>query len=108
MNGLHLASMESSDLLDVLHYLFEEDLRVSSGEEAKAVEESRKLIYGNLYNRPYKYARTSGGATASQGDSFDDFAPITPYAPSKTKPFIPPTDFDPDSGIPGLIEPTLG
>jgi hypothetical protein len=108
MSGLHLASMEASDLLDVLHYLFEEDLRVSSGEEAKAVEESRKLIYGNLYNRPYKYARTQSNSTSTGGDSFDDFAPITPYTPSKPKPYIPPTDFDPNSGIPGLIEPTLG
>ena len=108
MSGLHLASMEASDMLDVLHYLFEEDLRVSSGEEAKAVEESRKLIYSTLYNRPYKYARTQGRSTSNGGDSFDDFAPITPYTPNARKSYIPPTEFDPDSGLPGLIEPALG
>jgi hypothetical protein len=100
--------MEASDMLDVLHYLFEEDLRVASSEEIKSVEESRKLIYGTLYNRPYKYAQTKGRSTSNSGDNFDNFDPITPYTPNATKSYIPPTEFDPDSGLPGLIEPALG
>ena len=107
MSGLHLASMEASDMLDVLHFLFEEDLRVSSAEEMKSVEESRKLIYSTLYNRTYKYSSNkSKGSTTSS--NMDDFGPVSPFTPSSPKPYIPPTDFDPNSGIPGIIEPTLG
>jgi hypothetical protein len=99
--------MEASDMLDVLHFLFEEDLRVSSAEEMKSVEESRKIIYSSLYNRTYKYGVNKSTGSSTSFD-MDDFAPVSPFTPSSPKPYIPPTEFDPSSGIPGIIEPTLG
>lgn len=82
--------MEMSQMLDVVHYLFEEDARFSSAEEAQAVSEFRATIYGLLYGTTYKYrtkaslGSTTGGGTADGG----------------VKPYIPPTDFDPDMGLP--------
>lgn len=78
-----------SQMLDVVHYFFEQDSRFSTAEEAEAVSEFRATIYGLLYGTTYKYRRKSaqggaGGTASSDG----------------VKPYIPPTDFDPDMGLP--------
>jgi len=115
MNGLQLSSMEASDMLDVIHYLFEEDMRYSSGEQAEAVEKSREIIYKQLYNVDYLFSGNSSRSSrnANNGGSFNDFDDIQPFDPKKkvTKPYIPPTQFDPDTGLPmsgnGLLEAPL-
>jgi hypothetical protein len=108
--------MESSDMLDVVHYLFEEDMRYSTGEEAEAVSKTRETFYRDMYDYDYKYAynspkqSSSKYKTASTGD-FDDITPYDPNIKQKPKPFIPATQFDADSGLPlsgnGLLEPPL-
>lgn len=104
--------MEASDMLDVLHYFFEEDIRFSSAEQAQAVDMGRKSIYQTMYGIEYKYAASSSKKNNNFTPSASDgsFDQITPFSPSKdtVKPFIPATEFDPETGIPGLIEPTLG
>lgn len=87
-------------MLDVLHYLFEEDLRYSTGEQAQAVEKTREIIYGQLYETEYIFKTTVNTSKAS--NSFNDFDNIQPFDPKKkvTKPFIPATKFDADTGLP--------
>jgi len=108
MNGLHLASMDASDMLDVVHYIFEEDMRFSSAEESKAVDSIRVSLYRDFYETEYKYAAKGSSNSQKFDGTYDDFSSVTPYAPGKTKPYIPPTEFDPDMGLPGLIEPPIG
>jgi hypothetical protein len=111
MSGLYLASMEASDMLDVLHYLFEEDIRFSTAEQAQAVDKGRQSIYQTMYGVDYKYAANSSSRSNdfTPTASNDDFESITPFTPNKNavKPYVPPTQFDPDMGLPGLIEPSL-
>jgi len=84
--------MESSDMLDVLHFFFEEDSRYHTGDEAKGVEALRVALYETMYKTTYKYRTGNNSRNPSaQGFASDSF---------KTKSYIPPTDFDPDSSNP--------
>lgn len=95
-------------MLDILHFYFEEDLRFSTGEEAEAVTETRRVIYSSLYGTTYKYGmQKSSKNTYSDGSSLPDDGyfgnDIQPFDPSEnnvTKPFIPATNFDADSPLP--------
>ena len=120
MNGIQLTSMEASDMLDVIHYLFEDDIRFSTAEESDAVTQMREIIYGQWYGYPYIFAGTRSSNAKGNGkyntasSSFDDDFDLKPYDPNikqPTKPYIPPTEFDADSGMPlsgsGLLEPPL-
>jgi hypothetical protein len=105
-------------MLDVVHYLFEQDMRYSSAEEAESVSKTRESLYVSMYDYEYKFKyrgqsnKSSGNGykTASNGD-FDDITPYDPNIKQKPKPFIPATQFDADSGLPlsgnGLLEPPL-
>ena len=95
-------------MLDVIHYIFEEDLRFASAEEAKAADSIRISLYRDFYGTEYKYASKSNGNSQKFEGEFEGMGNVTPYAPGQTKPYIPPTEFDPDMGLPGLIEPPIG
>jgi hypothetical protein len=90
--------MEMRDMLDVVHYLFEEDSRYSSAEEAESVSAIRTSIYGRLYGTTYKYKVKSKSSGNDMNYSFSD--------PNEVKPYIPPTEFDPESADPfgGLLD----
>ena len=96
--------MDSVSMMDVLHYFFEEDTsRVSTAEQSDAIADMRKNLY-RMYGTTYKYApakKSSSSSTTYGGDSFDDFD-VAPFDPAnqETKPFIPATDFNPDSANP--------
>lgn len=90
--GLRLADMEMRDMLDVVHYLFEEDSRYSSAEEAESVSAMRSSIYGRLYGTTYRYGIKTKGKRGQMDTSFSD--------PNELKPYIPPTEFDPTSTNP--------
>lgn len=119
MNGIQLTSMEASDMLDVIHYLFEDDLRVSTAEESDALTQMREVIYGQWYGYPYIFAGARSSSSKSNNkyntaSSFNDDFDLQPYDPNikqPTKPYIPPTEFDADSGMPlsgnGLLEAPL-
>lgn len=77
-------------MLDVIHYFFEEDARFSSAEEAQAVGEFRAVIYGMLYGTTYRYRNSNSSSMGSQGS----------FEAGGIKPYMPPTDFDPDMGLP--------
>ena len=102
-------------MLDVLHYYFEEDLMVESKEEVENKTRIRSLIYREMYHRAYKYGNSNSGgsynySTASDGylgdedDAVDD--PIKPAS----KPYVPPTDFNPESPKPfgKIVDEPLG
>jgi hypothetical protein len=106
--GLQLTGLGAEDLVDVIHYFFEIDNFYASSEEAESRGKVRSSIYRNFYNRSYKYGYTSSDnrynySTASgasntnyAGTNVDD--PLNERPP--TKPFVPSTNFDPDSPVP--------
>jgi hypothetical protein len=105
VSGLNLKEMDATDLVDVLHYFFEEDhVRYESSEHAESASKMRSRLYQDLYGRDFKYAiqanssGTSGGRKyVSNGDDsdYDDFG-----TNDQVKPYIPPTQFNPDSADP--------
>lgn len=100
-------------MLDVLHYLFEEDLAVSTGEELDAKNKVRKTIYKEIYNKNYSFGTTNSNSDNYYDYGLDDIdAPVNaPATQNQTKPYFPPTNFDPDAANPfgsALKEAPLG
>ena len=115
MNGIKLETMDASDMIDVFHYMFEDDMFVSTGEEAEHKSKVRTTLYREFYKKEYSYkvqsssSNSYGGSTYADGtllppldDEFAD-ADIEPFNPNKRstpKPYVPPTNFNPDSVLP--------
>lgn len=105
MSGLQLSSMELSDMLDVIHVIFEEDLTsATSAEQIDARIVVRKIIYEQIYEREYKYdlSSTLSGTDASTYPMEDEDETVLPFSPSQktVQPYTPPTEFDADSSRP--------
>lgn len=98
-------------MLDVFHYLFEDDMRFSTGDEAKAQEALRKELY-RLYGKEYQYGssgsgETYGGRAYISSDSVEDFD----SQPSGVrKPYVAPTNFNPEAANPfgSVLDAPLG
>jgi hypothetical protein len=117
VNGINLLEMEASDMLDVVHYFFEEDMNYSTAEQAKAHEKIRISVYKNLYNETYKYASSSSKSyvSAASNDEFfaspeekqDNLSDVKPFNPrgKTTKPFTPSTDV---SRLSSVLDDPLG
>lgn len=114
MSGIRLGDLECSEMLDVIHVIFEEDMYTESKEQSEYKSKLRSSIYTNLYNRTYKYTTDSGsgkGFTTASGDilpplddefaikTFDPNKDIKPHK-TKPKPYVPATNFNPDSPLP--------
>jgi hypothetical protein len=105
--------MDASDMLDVLHFYFEEDLRYGTAEEADAVSSVRVSLYRDLYATDYRYKVASKKHGKSRGSyaSGNDFDDLTPFDPDTavSKPYVPPTQFD-ASGVDssGVLDGPLG
>jgi hypothetical protein len=78
--------MEASDMLDTIHYFLDEDTRYSSIEELKMHDSFRKNIFEKLYESTYRYGLP---------DDSDSYT-----ASSGIKPYIPPTEIDPEAADP--------
>jgi hypothetical protein len=101
MAGINLMELEARDMLDVLHYLLEEDLNVSTAEQVDAKSQVRESIYKNIYNRTYKYSMGKSGSSNNYQDFDNIDDPVNmPPANMQTKPYMPPTNFDPDAANP--------
>jgi hypothetical protein len=108
--------MEASDMLDTLHYLFEEDTTYTSSEQYESRDSVRKIVYRTFYNKVYNYS--PNGPQSSDFNSndygFDTLdAPVNaiPNVTKEVKPYFPPTQFDPESANPfgnALREAPLG
>lgn len=96
-------------MLDVLHYLLDDDLSFVDGDHAKAKSTVRETLYKNIYNQKYKY---SVSTSADEYNFSDENLVTTGGAKSgEVKPYIPPTPFNPDSPNPfgaALRETPLG
>lgn len=112
VSGLRLLEMEASEMLDVLHYLFEEDQHYTSSEQAQARSQVRSKMYKDLYNKDYKYAFKEVSAKSlpsvynpeefpieSSDESEVEIKPFNPRA-QPTKAYTPTTTFDPSSSTP--------
>jgi hypothetical protein len=89
VNKLDLLEMDAADMLDVLHYFLDEDMRYATAESAQMHTNVRETLYGVLYGAPYKYGvKGSSNRTSS---AYDEGA---------TKPYVAPTDFDGSSPLP--------
>ena len=69
VQGLKLKEMELADMLDVLHYFFEEDVLVRSSEEAEAKTQIRSVLYKDLYGTTYKYGVNNTGQSYNNDDT---------------------------------------
>lgn len=90
-------------MTDVLHYYLESDMRYSSAEEAEAVSGYRTELY-LTYGKTYKYGMSSkkqSGKSYLPKNAGSDYGFDDPLMSStETKPYVPPTDFNPDSFLP--------
>jgi len=109
VSGLRLMEMEAEEMVDVLHYYFEEDLNVSTAEAQQARSETRSVVYGTLYGIPYKYkVAGSGSSNFADGSQiptdgyYGDDDDIKPFDPMNnvTKAYVPATEMDADSPLP--------
>ncbi|UDL15884.1 hypothetical protein QEH42_gp093 [Microbacterium phage Pumpernickel] len=113
MSGVNLREMEASDMLDVLHYLFEEDFTATTEVHSKSRSEIRKVIYSKMYGVDYSYAlddpalrRGNIDSALDDDDEFLDYDPLSdvqPFNPREKKeviPYTPVTEFDPTSDKP--------
>jgi hypothetical protein len=110
MNGLNLAEMDASDMLDVLHYMFETDHTPPSEESARSKSAIRESIYPALYNTPYRYAlpkdKNPSDGRFGVPDDIDLDTEIEPLPdpfspkPKTVKPFTPASTFDSDAKLP--------
>jgi hypothetical protein len=105
MSSVNLGELDSKDMLDVIHFILEEDLLASTEEEVHYKSSSRKLIYEQFYEEEYKYERKvaqSKGSTTASGEIIndDDLVPFDPTVKNVRKPYVRPTDFDPNSNKP--------
>jgi hypothetical protein len=122
IDGIKFTDLDMSDMLDVMHYYFEVDHFMASAEEAESKSNVRVAVYRNLYDKDYKYAYKSNSSTSGYnystttasgqpvmdgfvGQDVDDRPDKGP-----TKPFVPATDFNPDSPTPfgGVLDPPIG
>jgi len=117
-------------MLDVLHYMFEEDMHVRSAEEVTSISKSREIIYKDLYGKDYKYSvtvtnnstvrsRNSGEYLTASGEDLypddgffenDDQDEYESYIENnKVKDYFPPTEFNEDKLNPfgSVIDPPL-
>lgn len=115
MSGLRLPEMDSAEMLDVIHVIFEEDYtNASSGEQVDAKNKIRKIIYKEFYDKEYMYSSSSKTdySDLEPEESAYDYSDVVPFDPAKaaTKPYVPPTDFDPDSARPfgNVLDAPLG
>lgn len=98
-------------MLDVLHYLLDDDLSYLSGEQAEYKSSMRESLYKHLYEEKYKYAYSPSHSQSNNFDYDNDKFAMPSNTSNEVKPYMPPTNFDPDSANPfqgALREQPLG
>lgn len=98
-------------MLDVLHYLLDEDMSFVNGEHAKSKSIIRESLYTNLYNQKYKYGYSENNSSFDYDSDEDPFIATGNATSNEVKPYMPPTPFNPDAPNPfgsALREKPLG
>lgn len=121
--GLRLREMEASEMLDVVHYFFDQDNNYSTAEQAEAHSLIRRAVFRDWYGKEYRYGvpeknNSLGEQQFIPNDVGEDLEEsITPVDPFKkassagqSKPFVPTTDFDDRSSKPfgSILDAPLG
>jgi hypothetical protein len=109
MSQVNLAEMDAADMLDVIHYIYEEDINYLSQEHAQMVESRRIAIWNTLYSSTYRYTVFKKGDDYIDGE-VADFTPFDPTQRKNVKPYFPPTDFSGDDNDPfgGVLDSPIG
>lgn len=88
-------------MLDVLHYLLEEDANFVSQEQYQSRDHVRNVVYKNVYNKSYVYANSDTRDFGYESAADDLDIPVTTAAKStEVKPYIPPTRVNADADNP--------
>lgn len=93
-------------MLDTLHYLMEEDFRYKSAEEYEGINSVRTYIYETLYGTTYKYKGESNRGSRNGRQYINptaggaDLPMDLPSDTQERKPYIPPTQVNPESSLP--------
>lgn len=90
--------MDASDMLDVIHYFFEEDNNFVSQEHAIITERRRIRLYKSMYEKDYAYAVIEKPTSKTSEGGVE------------IKPYIEPTEFDPEASNPfgGILDSPIG
>ena len=102
---MSLKDLNAPDLLDVLHFFFEDDVAsMTTAEQSDARDKTRSQLYHSLYSKRYAYASAKNSVNyiddsvvlPAEDDVEDNKmpAPLDPAARSAsafTKPYVPPT-----------------
>lgn len=100
-------------MTDVLHYFLEDDMRYSTAEEAEAVSAYRTQLY-MTYGKTYQYGVSSkkqNGKSYIPKNASNDFGFDDPLLDAtETKPYVAPTEFNPNSAMPfgSVLDAPLG
>ena len=92
-------------MLDIVHYLFDQHATVTSEAEFDTKNSVRDIIYETVYARKFAYSAKnskdfSSDAQAGNSEPFDEFDNYVPNKTNNVKPYVPPTNFNPDSDNP--------
>jgi hypothetical protein len=98
--------MELNNMLDLVHYMFEDDMVTASVEQSRIRQLARKNFYRDVYEMDYVYAvaqdgTAGGGVTFDDDDVLDDdlgdVAPLDPKRQTATKNYFAPTALKDDA-----------
>lgn len=117
MSGVRLLDLDSCDLVDVLHYMFEADLAENMNEYSEVKDTYRTRIYEDFYETGYPYASPKSKKTTFDpnlpplDDPFNDIPPegVSQGVPTTSKRYVPPTKFNEDAQNPydGILDAPL-
>jgi len=103
--------MPAQDMLDVVHYCFEND-NLGEKETQEAKTKMRQILYGQLYKRSYTWGgdNTADGEFGSQEAADGDHYSGGTTTRLKHKPYIPPTQVNANSVKPfgNVLDAPLG
>ena len=111
--GLRLELLPAQDMFDITHYFFETD-NLGTKEEQDAKLDMRRMLYSELYNRPYSWMESaSTGRRADGGQAGQEFGTQEVGGAPKQlthKPYVPPTPIDAAAAKPfgDLLDAPLG
>lgn len=91
LSGVRLKKLEASEMVDVIHAMYEDDNTVTNEIEYRVKHAVRKNLYSVAYDREYRFG---------DGDSTSEYADADGVPATASKPYIPPTPVNADSPRP--------
>lgn len=91
LSGVRLKKLEASEMVDVIHAMYEDDNTVTNEVEYRVKHAVRKNLYSVAYDREYRFGDV---------DSTSEYADADGVQVTASKPYIPPTQVNADSARP--------